>query len=267
MLKPFLFLLWGLGFLVSCTTTQDAPSGSSKDSAANTESSPPLEQKYFRSHPVENRIVIIGIARNHLKEKDTIEAARNDAAQKVAFYHGITGEVTITDNKRGSYLDHPQRESKFTPHNSDFESYKSMLQYDPKDIVKVGTSMLIPFTYPVSDMRSLNLDYGFGKEKPYWMEKKNYTVPGFLTAIGQAGHHERFRDTVMKSYENAMEQILSTISAVHKGEDTDNGRGGSSTKTEQKSEGDLIGFLVLEIWIDTKGVYTLAIAKDPTSKR
>jgi hypothetical protein len=215
---------------------------------------------------VEDRIVVIGVAPKHLKEKDTIEAARNDAAKKVAFYYGITGKVTTTDNKTGSNLDHPQSESEFTPLHSDFESYKSMLQYDPKDIIIVGTSMLIPFTYPVSGMRSFNLEYGLVKEKPYWIEKKDYTVPGFLTAIGQAGNHERFRDTVMKSYENAMAQLLAAISATHDNEDKDQ-RGGSSTKTKEKSEGELTGFLVLEIWIDTRGVYTLAIAKDPISKR
>jgi hypothetical protein len=87
-------------------------------------------------------------------------------------------------------------------------------------------------------------------------------IAGYTTAVGFAGPRRSIREAVSKSYENAAAGLIANQSINLQVFDSVSGGGGASY-IAATAEGELQGFVVLEMWIDpkTKGVWTLAAAR------
>jgi hypothetical protein len=226
------------------------------------------ERGYWITKPDNGDLIILGVSNPQRKQEDAIEEALNNAAQKIALYQGTKGKITTVLKTGSGFLDfYANTTAELDYKNKDFEPHKQALTHDgANDVLQIDGAVLVRFRYRSSNQ--LNLDYNFimKDNKPEWIKDPPGALSGFISAVGYAKQQRRIKDTIEKSYENAlaamiagMDTKITNISHVNESS------GGTKTNsgTFQFSEGEIVEFYVLEIWIDPddKSVWTLAIAK------
>jgi hypothetical protein len=236
----------------------------------------PLPFNFLTSAPEPNELVFLGVSGRRLRRKDAVRAALEDAARKVALYHGVEGHFTQQGSRGLVFFDSEavvDKELIF-----DEELYKTIvkdLQYDSDtDVYEADDTIFVRARY-AGEWRG---NYGSDtihyprsppEEKPVWISSPPRSFEGFVAGVGYANRHKYLKDAVIKSYEAAIYAIVrntsNTIgSSVDTYKDSANTLDsvGANTAYTVSSSAVLSGFYVLEIWIDpaTKAVWTLAVA-------
>ncbi|GHV70749.1 hypothetical protein AGMMS49928_19720 [Spirochaetia bacterium] len=254
-------------FFASCLTT--GPSDSSASVSAGNAAASPIKVQYdagyFVTQPSGGTLVIIGISNPMTSRDAEITSAKEDAARKIALFHGLRGRVD-TVNAIGANILEYYADTTFTlSHDTDYAKYIGGLNFDPeKDVVRVSGAVLVRFTYSGASLAG-NPSYQSKASvggKPWWVKDQPTEIGDFMAGVGFARPHSRFKNTVIKSYENAAALIISQVSTRTDTVDSDrNGSTGSSVT--QVSEAALVNFYVLETWVDRSNnqVWTLVIAK------
>jgi hypothetical protein len=140
---------------------------------------------------------------------------------------------------------------------------REALRFDPEqDVWRSGNAVFVRFSCPSPGAE--RLDYRppvVVSGEPEWTRRPPL-IAGYTTAVGFAGPHRSIREAVSKSYEDAAAGLIAGQSIKVQVFDLGSGGGGRSY-TAATAEGELQGFVALEIWIDpkTKGVWTLAAAR------
>jgi len=219
---------------------------------------------YWVTLPKSGELVILGVSGRQSSRDAEIRIATEDAARKIAMYHGVRASVKSVQSIGTGYLDYFLDTETRLDYDQQFDQYKDKLKFDPeRDVIRNSDgAVFIRFTYPLSFPGSVNYKSGKNPDgSPDWTNKRAQPIGNFITGVGMSGRLDRFGDTVRKSYEAAAASIVTNYSAYM---DSSNTSVGSSTESyiSQVSEGLLKNFLVLEVWIDpkTRAVYTLAIA-------
>jgi hypothetical protein len=212
--------------------------------------------------PSSTGLVVIGVANRQSKPEAEIEGAKDDAARKVAMYHGIHGKVTTVLDVGSGLLDFSADTAIELAYDLELEKYRSALQYKPETDILVDNSVVyVRFDYAANvDTFSYNDKLIDGA--PGWIKKPPIEISGYMAAVGFAKNQSRFKDTIAKSYENAAASLISRLSARVETREADDSSTGSVSETLQISEGAVTNFLALEIWVDpkSKSVWTLAVA-------
>jgi hypothetical protein len=217
---------------------------------------------YFIARPTDKGIIVFGVTGRQSKPNYEIESAREDAAHKVALFQGIKGRVVTNIQEGGGFLDYAFNVSTEFKYDEEYEKYKDALTYDDSmDLLRIGNVVLIRFTYPQALPVIPNYESAFNMTKPWWIIKQPQEISGYVAGIGFAKKHSKLRDTINKSYENAITALISRQSTYITTKTSDNTIGNKTT-TLQINEGELVNFLVIEMWVEpvTQSVWTLAIA-------
>ena len=218
------------------------------------------------SLPADGLLTIIGISNRRLRRDEEIESAKDDAARKALLYQGLKGKMRIVDiSKPGPNGAYFNTETSLEPLSAgDLPAIREALRFDPdQDVFRTGSAVFVRFTCPAPgaerpDYRPAVVVSG----QPEWT-RRSPRIAGYNTAVGFAGKRRYIRETVSKSYENAAAELIAARSIHMETIDLDDTRRGAASYITGTAEGELQGFVVLEMWIDPKtgAVWTLAAAR------
>ena len=216
------------------------------------------------SVPARGSLVFLGVSGPQLKPELEVEAAREDAARKVSMYHGLTASFSNVQGSGSNALEYYSDLNFQLEYNTQLDPYKERLTHDPERDVSHGDNMVYilfsyPGTYPVS------INYTSAKERdgsPEWIKSPPLEIGGFMAQVGFARRQYRLRDTIARSSEDAIAQLIARSSSSMSTSDISRNELSSSFFTQQ-SRGRLLNFMILETWIDLKdlSVWTLTVAK------
>ena len=226
---------------------------------------------HFVVSPMDSGLVVIGVSgRDHSRRDNDvsdaeIEAAREDAARKVAMFHGMKVSVEFLNRAGGSVLQHIA-EREVSLETGDHARFVEQLTFNPaEDVLVFQRGTLVRFRYPAS-VTPVSRIGGIGSDgRPEWINSRNLPrIDGHNVAVGFSQNQVQFRDTVMKSMEATVAGLVANTETVIETSIEDVQGQSSVTYIRSKSEGDLTGFRVLEFWIDpaNMSVYTLGIARN-----
>ena len=257
------FILIGIAvFFASCTSY---PQGNVTE--ANLEI--PLREQWEAGHLIANSqddtLVVIGVASRHVRRDDEIAAAKNDAAQKVAMFHGMSGSVESTMRTGRDIFGFYFNSQTSIRNIVDYEQFIERLQFDSdSDVLVTDGGTLVRFRYAARVARTnfvgtINVD-----GRPNWLD--GHYLPeldGYIAAVGVSQNQVWLRDTVMVSAQATALRIIENMSTRLQTTYVYVSGSGLLNETLTVSEGKVSNFRVLEFWINPRNghVYTLGIAR------
>jgi hypothetical protein len=216
--------------------------------------------------PADGVLTVIGVSGRRLRRDWEIAGAREDAAYKALLYRGLQGNMRVIETgKAGPDGARPGAEISLEPlFPGELPALREALRFDPEqDVWRSGSAVFVRFSCPAPGAE--RPDYSPGavvtSGEPEWTRRPPL-IAGYTTAAGFAGPRRSIRETVGKSCEDAAAGIIAARSITVRVFDSVSGGGGTSY-TAATAEGELQGFVVLEMWIDpkTRAVWTLAAAR------
>jgi hypothetical protein len=252
-------------FLTTCST---GPSSLPQTSKAVSVSS------FFSSMPSGNELVFIGAVGRRSNRADTLKLAIEDAAKRVAIFHGVYGEYAVEINVGSGAFDYTNNVYSAMYFNEGGSSqYIDSLKYNVSiDTIEIDNVFFIRTTYTSALPYPVNYRPTYNREgKPDWIENPPHQINGYEVGVGFAGRHSSMADTYTVSRNNAIYAIIRNINSVLQSRDTlylnSGNLFGYKTSNDNviSSYGTLNGFYVLDTWIDqtTKTIWTLAVARKP----
>ena len=257
------FILIGIAaFFASCASY---PQGNVME--ANLEI--PLREQWEAGRLIANSqddsLVVIGLASRHVVRDDEIAAAKSDAAQKVAMFHGMSGSVEST-MRTGVGIFGLYFNSQTSIRNVvDYEQFIDRLQFDPdRDVLVTDGGTLVRFRYGARVSRANFVGSINAEGRPNWLY--GHYLPeldGYIAAVGVSQNQVWLRDTVMISAQATALRIIENMSTRLQSAYVYVSGYGLVTETLTVSEGQVSNFRVLEFWINPGNghVYTLGIAR------
>jgi hypothetical protein len=239
-----------------------------------------LDDQYFSTVPINDNLIIIGTSAFHEKdrsmadgsyliEKETVEAALQDAARRLAMYQKPTVVTVETSTDIGmSIFDYVNESSSSVEPDADYAAYIKDFQFNPERDIFVGAktqNIFIRVRYSTLDIPLL-VDFVPSAQdgsRPSWIDDPP-DILGFSVGVGFANPRVLMKEALVSSYENAACALAWRKSAEVNAEYLDAGAIDSHSTQKAKTTAHLHKFYILETWIDPKNssVYSLAIATD-----
>lgn len=219
----------------------------------------------------EGELVIIGVAGRLSNREKSIQAALDDAARRLSFFHSVGGQVTRRDRSGGGVFDFDLETDFQLAYDENLEAYRDKLRFDPRrDVFENNNAVFVVTRFSSGEPMPRAAGHSTGKERPLWVASPPARVGGFIAGIGFAGRRASHKDTVIASYENAVLALLENINTTVRGEYLSYQNNYSifgldtHSETASISEGSLKNFYVIESWTDpaSLSVWTLAVAED-----
>lgn len=259
-MKKIFFIL--IGFAVFFTVTVgrvEAQGASLKDS---------YERGHLITRPENGSLVVIGVANPQSSKEKALALALEDAARKVALFYGIKGRIAVIVESGSGFFDFYSGSESEYDYDTDLQKYQDMLIFDPgRDLLIVDGAVVVRARYQPSAPLKIEYSYRSNNGRPEWLARPPEEISGYLVGVGFARPQKRKKDTMEKSYRNAVDQIIVRLSStlgsssdLH--ESSANGTRVSGSNV-QISEAELREFFILETWIDpkTNEIWTLTVAK------
>jgi hypothetical protein len=267
--RPALLLHCVLGMLAasffsSCATFGISLPGNAAAGNGGMFGAPSAGGDFWNTAPSNGALVFIGGAVNGLTEDETIAAALRDAARKVAFYHGISGEMqTYVDDTGSPFTFSSDVQAAFS-FERDYDKYLPDLKFNKDtDILRGLNSLFVKARYAPS--APLELRYSRTAGQPKWLMNPP-AFPGYAVGVGHALATGYQADTLRSSTEKAVIAVFNKVNpSVGSDQQTIETSSYSAARTLsiQTSSGSITNFYVLDTWEDPKdsSVWTLAVAK------
>jgi hypothetical protein len=270
MMRPWKTVLLNVLLLSEFAGSSNIPRLSSAPSSPPAPLPEPAAFNFLTSTPTNNELVFLGVSGVRLRRQDSVHAALEDAARKVALYHGVEGYFTQQGNRGLGFFDFEAIvEKELVFDEESYKTYVTDLQYNPDtDVYEFDDTIFVRTRYAGKGF-AINHQGSPPQGKPVWISIPPRNFEGFVTGVGYANRHKYLKDAIIKSYEAAVYAIVrnttNTIGgSVDAYKDTTNALNSTDVNTAYRvsSSAVLKGFYVLEIWIDpeTKAVWTLAVA-------
>ncbi|MDR3019489.1 MAG: hypothetical protein LBU66_01130 [Treponema sp.] len=231
------------------------------------------EETFFTSLPRSGSLVFIGAAGKRSNPNETLELALLNAAERVVMFQQVSGEYVIENNIGSGAFDYTHNTHTSLNFNKDnAHQYIDSLEYDPAvDGIEIENTFFIKTTYPLSLSSPVRFRPAYSGEtkRPCWVDSFPHEIDGYVAGVGFSGRHSSLATTYNNSSNNAIFSIIRTINAVSQTSDllyhsTDSLFGyKTSSDNMTHSYGTVIGFYILDTWIEPKTgvVWTLAIAQ------
>jgi hypothetical protein len=209
-------------------------------------------------------LAVTGVSSRMRNAEREIDSALDDAARQIALYHGLKGKVvTILETGTGYRDFYLAVETELTPLDEDgYAKYREALHFDrEKDLVRTESAVFLRCVYDVIGVPGLPAapaPYKTGNGEPAWLHGP-VEIPGYISAVGFAKNRRFLKETITGSRESAAAALLAVVSSRIETIVTNR-----TETTREIIEGELLNFIVLEIWIDQAdgSVWTLAAAKN-----
>jgi hypothetical protein len=193
-----------------------------------------------------------------------LESALDDAARQIALYHSLKGKALTVLETGGGYRNfYMSIRSEFAPLDEDSSTaYREALCFDrEQDLFRTEGAVFLRCSYDAPGLPVTEHAYRIENGRPAWIHGGLAEIPGYISAVGLAKNQRRLSDTLRKSRENAAASLMAGLSSQIDAADYANR--GAALSIVERVEGELLNFMVLEIWIDpvSGSVWTLAAAK------
>jgi len=209
-------------------------------------------------------LVVIGVSSRLVKREDEIEAAKEDAARKVAMFMGTRGNVESIYRQGTSFFDYIADSLVIIESTADPSTFIAGLNFTPdRDVVVFDRGTIVRFRYGSGIPRIHYTETLDANGRPSWINRNNFDVDGYVAAVGFAQNQVWLRDTVMRATEAAAARLISGAATSLETSTLDISGQGTIAVIASRSSGELAGFRIIRMWIDpsTMAVYTLGIAK------
>jgi hypothetical protein len=221
------------------------------------------EKGHWITRPSDGQIYVLGISGRRNNLDDAIAGALEDAARRVALYHGLHAKSASVLNVGQGSLDYYADTDYWLTINNEAGLYSGELVFDKdSDVLEIDGQVYVLAKYSsASSIPSYNSMLQDGR--PNWVKDYALEIPGYLTGIGMSKNKGSPQRTYQGSYENAIVHMLSRLSTTVTGS-VDDIDGSRMTQNITTSEGDLKNVIILETWTDrnTGAVWTLLIANE-----
>jgi len=251
--------------LVGFTEAMTISCASSPINIPNTRVASPLEQSnYFTVDSLDGSLVVFGVSSRMVKRSEEITAAKEDAAKKVALYYGVSGSMESYHRDGDSFFDYIADSSvSIESTHSDYSVFIDRLTFNPEtDVITFQGGSIVRFRYGTGIPR-ISYRGTLGSDgRPSWISRNNFSIEGYIAAVGFSQNQVWLRDTVMKATEAAAVRLISGIETSVETSTVVQGQS-SVTYITTKSSGVLNEFRIIEFWIDPSNlsVYALGIAR------
>jgi len=226
---------------------------------------PATPDNFLLTVPRSTGITIIGVSGSLLRQEDEINTAREDAARKVAMYYGVKANYEAVHSTGSSFLAFASESNFDIEYDENLELYMDRLTFDPdRDVTTKDSVVFVRFTYPASFPGNINYSPSRGLNgRPDWVDNPPRHVGGYIAGVGFTAKQFRRQDTYIKSYKEALFQIVTLMSVDFSTREVSTGDRGISSTINMQSIAALKNFLILDIWTDpaNQAVWTLAIAR------
>jgi len=215
-------------------------------------------------------LIVIGVANRQAQRWGNeillaeIEIARDDAARKVAMFHGVTGSVESHHRQGRGFFDfimesHINLESTVVDHTPFIER----LTFDPdRDVAVFERGTLVRFRYTAGVSRTGFTSTVDANGRPGWINNLNFDLAGYTAAVGFSQNQVWLQDTVLRATQATAARLIKGIDTII---DTSTVQEGGQTFTyiTSSSSGVLNDFRIIEFWVDPRNmsVYALGIAR------
>jgi hypothetical protein len=223
-----------------------------------------FEANYWVTRPLEDGIMVIGVAGRQSNKDNAIAEALADAARRVSLYHGLYGESATVINQGSGALDYYADKGYDIRIDNEAENYIESLSFDKEtDVFEKNGAVYVRTRYAgvssVPDYQSELLEDG----RPTWVRDFKIEIPDYLTSVGISRNKGTPQKTHEASYENAIVGFLPQLRTETTNTTIEAG-GAKLTLNQSVSRGALKNVMILETWIDAKRneVWTLAVAKE-----
>jgi hypothetical protein len=225
-------------------------------------------QNRISTFPEEGWLVFTGVAGIRSRLEESVALALEEAAKKLAIFERVEGSISSYSNQGGRLLDYRSETAGSVSYNQNYRDYVEKLEFDPHEAFQQENAVFVRARYRGSLPLSYQPPPAGPGGRPAWVDNPPEMISGYAVGVGYADRRNAHRDTVIASYENAILAIIQNQSS--KAWSASEGFRGAGfldySAVNQKgmiAGGVLIGFYVLEIWIDpaAKAVWTLAIAQ------
>jgi hypothetical protein len=205
------------------------------------------QNRYWITHPDNGDLVIMGVANRQRKQEDEIQLALDDAAHKVALFYGVKGiKVVLTTNGPG-FWDYSMETDHAFWYDTEYEKYSDALKYDTsRDAFSIDGAFLLRVRYKTPTPLSVQPIFAVNGGMPEWIKKPPKEISGYIAGTGYAGPHSKFKDTIIRAYENAIIAISGNITTKTVGMIDADSSGITASADMQISEGALTDFLCLK---------------------
>jgi len=217
---------------------------------------------------VRGGLVFIGVSGKLSNRDASIHAALEDAARRLSFFHSVSGYFIRRENIGGGVFDFDIGGDYRLEYDRELEKFMEELSFDPETDVFENNNAVFVVTRTAQGVSMPQFrGHSFGSERPLWIDAPPSEIGGFAVGIGFSSRQSYHRDTIVKSYENAVLSIIgrmsSKVTSRQESYDSSSAFGFASTTTSEISaSGTLKNFYIIESWTDPANlsVWTLAVA-------
>ncbi|MCL2558259.1 MAG: hypothetical protein FWE09_07245 [Treponema sp.] len=225
----------------------------------------------FFANPPDGSIRVLGVASRHHSRRGNevsqaeIDAAKDDAARKVAMFYGLSGTVEFVQRTGSSVFGFiADLNVDIARAVEDHERFIDGLAFDPeRDILVHDRGTIVMFGFRANARQASFIASVGANGRPSWVDRTP-AIDGHLVQVGFSQNQIWLRDTVMRSAEAAAARMINGLSTVVENSVVDVEGQGSLTYSTSVGSGALIDFRVIELWIDPAdmSVYSLAVARE-----
>ena len=226
--------------------------------------------EFMDTSPQDGSLVFLGVAGIRFRRQESINLALQDAARRLAIFRNVEGEFYTQVTRGGRLLDYRAETTTALRYSTaHIMGYIDAFEFDEQyDVLESENALFVRVRYA----GSLGLNYrpSFPRPggRPSWIESPPESIGGYLVGVGYAGRRHAHRDTVTASFDNAIFNIILTLSAVAWEERfAYRGQGfldfAFTVQESISAHAALNAFYVLETWTDPadRSVWTLAVAR------
>jgi len=227
---------------------------------------------HFVSEAQDGMLIVIGVASRQADRWGNdvspaeITLAKDDAARKIAMFHGTGGTVESRHRQGVSFFDFIAESTIQLEHAvADHAQFIDQLTFDlERDVFVHNGGTLVRFRFPSAGLTRTNFVGAIDASgRPSWVGRHDFNVEGYIMAVGFSQNQVWLRDTVMRATEATAARLIKGIDTYINERIVEVEGVGTFTYIESISRGTLNGFRIIEFWIDpdTMSVYSLGIAR------
>ena len=223
----------------------------------------------FGQENTRSELIITGVSPRFSSRNESIQNALKDAARRLSFYNYVSGSSSISGLIGAGTFDYSVEADYMLQYDEDLEKYAEELDYNPlTDIFENNNAVFVITRAKSSAVMPLFRGHSLSAVPPGWVNEPPKYIDGFIAGVGFSVRYYSHHDTIIKSYEDAVINLIRNIKTSVSSEYIE------YTNTdyifdyahifsgESTASGTLKNFYILESWTDpiNLSVWTLAVA-------
>ena len=263
-------------FIISACSSPPPSPPAAVNSSNTVNNTPPAsatgDVRFWSTRAEYGSLIFHGVSEIFSRREDSVQAALEDAARRVALFKKLEGNHHSVTRSGGGFFSNTSETNSSLLYDEDYKQYVEFLTFDPENDVRefnntifVRTRYQASLPIPVSSHPTSSFH---SASRPDWTNHPP-VISGYIVGVGHSGRQSPARRTITNSYESAVfSMIINLFSEIDVRTVQYRGQGAfdvvNVTEQEIKAHGVLYNFYILDMWFDSEShaVWTLAIARN-----